>query len=340
MKRVILLTTGGTIASGTGPQGLAPTLSGADLLARVPEIARLCRATVRDVLRLDSSNMQPEDWSELAETTCGALAHADGVVVTHGTDTLANTAAMLTFMLQGLDRPVILTGSQYPIDAPGSDGPRNLEDAFLAALADCPGVHVVFGGSILRGVRTVKMRTRSRNAFESVNAPPVGSVADGRVILDGPCRVYGDGRLACDTRIDPRVFLLKMVPGLEPESLDLLVGSGIQGLVIESFGAGGLPNLRRSFVPKIEQLLSVGIPVVVVTQCRYEGSDLSVYEVGRRIAEAGAIPGHDMTTEAAVAKLMWVLGHTRNLEEVRRLMLANLCGEIDPGSTGEEGATP
>ena len=329
MKRILLLSTGGTIASVQGENGQAPGFTGEEMVDLIPELKDFCLPSIRDILNLDSTNMQPEEWKIIAREAFTGLREHDGVVITHGTDTMAYTAAMLSFMLKNLHKPVILTGSRLPIDDPATDGKRNILHSCMAACRELPGVYIVFDRKIINGTRAVKLRSGSFNAFESINCPPAGRVEQGRVVIDRfPRAPAGPPELA--DRFDAGVFLLKLIPGTRPEFLDVLADLHYRGVVVESFGAGGLPGRRRDLLGKVELLLHKGIAVVVATQCLCGGSDLTVYEVGQRAARAGVIPALDMTTETAVTKLMWALGHTGELEQVKRIMLTSYCGEINP----------
>ncbi len=341
LKNILFLSTGGTIAAGLRGDGLVPVLDAGDLLTFVPELKSICNINHLSILNLDSSNMQPEEWKHIALEVFKGLKKYDGIVISHGTDTMAYTSSMLSFMLVGLDKPVILTGSQLPITEKGTDARDNLRLAFMAAVQDIQGVFVAFGGRIIRGVRAVKVRTTSFDAFESINAEYVGYAINDSVEINrmeaaktvtpgtSGTNLTDAAPLVLDDSFDPDVFLLKLIPGTRPEFFDCFRMMGFKGLVIEAFGLGGIHYLRRNLVEKLNDLLKQGISIVVVSQCLYEPSDLTVYEVGRKAAREGIIPGYDMTTEAAVTKLMWVLGHTRDQGEVRRMMLENYCGELN-----------
>ena len=241
-----LLATGGTIACTPGPDGLEPTLRAADLLAYLGS-ALPCRVRPQDVFLLDSSNVQPEEWCALARAVREALDASDGAVITHGTDTMAYTAAALSFLLAGVQKPVILTGSQLPPGHPLSDARLNLLRAIAAAQAGVAGVYVCFGDRLISGVRCVKTHTTAMDAFSSVNAPLAGRFDVEGVRFDHPQPFtpppgadLGSLRLA----VDPRVFLLKLVPGTSPDVLDFVGRAGYRGLVIEAFGLGGLHYIR------------------------------------------------------------------------------------------------
>ncbi len=335
MKKVLILATGGTIACLTGEAGMAPQSAPPALLGTLDAFSKYYDLTYQVVLNLDSSNIQPEEWQTIARAVYAALPDYDGVVITHGTDTMAYTASMLAFMLQNLDKPVVFTGSQIPIEAPLSDAQSNLATALAAIDHDVVGVTIAFNHKLMRGCRAVKVRTMGFDAFESVNSSNRGEFfADGvRLLAD---RVEpGPGGCVLKDALSTDVFLLKLIPGTNPAILDRLGEMGYRGVVLETFGAGGLHYLRRDLSAPIRRLVDSGVAVVLCSQCLYEQSDFSLYEVGRRVLATGAIPSLDMTTEAAVTKLMWALGQTDRLDEIRSIFATNLAGEITIAGTEE-----
>ncbi len=321
MKRIALLATGGTIACRQTPDGLTPALRASQMIQSVP-----CRADVeiipRDVFSMDSSNIQPEEWSLLAKAADAAMQDCDGVVVTHGTDTMGYTAAALSYMLMGQTKPVILTGSQLPLGAPLSDAETNLSCAIEAACQGIPGTYVCFSRKLIHGTRAVKTHTMSFDAFSSVNRSLAGMVDSEGVRFMRPQKIKGSYQLRPE--VDSRVFLLKLVPGTQPDVLDFVAQAGYRGLVIEAFGVGGLHYIRRNLVEKLRMLRQQGVRILVLTQCMYEKADLSIYEVGTQLLKTDVISGMDMTTEAAVTKLMWALAQ----ENTDELLQGDLCGEI------------
>lgn len=328
MKRVLLLSTGGTIASRPGDDGLEPKLTGEDLVAALGDLKGRFDVDVKQIMNLDSSNIQAEEWKIMARSVYESLEGYDGIIITHGTDTMAYTASILSFMLPGLRKSVVLTGSQIPMDNMLTDARNNLFCALAAVDAGIYGVSVAFNRHIIRGCRAVKVRTMGFDAFESVNAQYLGEIfADGlRVYASQNPRQSASLKLM--DQISTDVFLLKLIPNTNPRLFDHLRDIGYRGVVLETFGAGGLHFHHRDLLEKLWMLQQQGIVVVACSQCLYEPSDFTIYEVGRKLLEAGVIPAGDMTTEAAVTKLMWALGQTGDPEEVRRIFSTNLCGEI------------
>lgn len=325
MPKLKLVSTGGTIACLPGENGLMPGLTGSQLLeyADMPVFDVDCV----DLFSMDSSNIQPEEWRVIAEEIKKSVEQGyDGVIVTHGTDTMAYTASMLSFMLLNIPIPVVMTGSQYPIVRPDSDGRKNLRDALIAARRMAGGVYVCFGGSFILGCRAVKTRTVSRNAFESINYPYIGTVANDAYVELYPHRPNGVFQFF--DAIDERVALIKLIPGTSPAILEMLLNCDVKGVVVEAFGLGGVHNFRRDHAESIKKLVKGGIPVVLTSQCLYEASTPDIYEVSHALREAGVISAADMTTEAAVTKLMYALGHTKDLLEIRAKMQTDLCGEL------------
>ena len=327
MKRICLIATGGTIACVPTENGLSPELSAADLVKLVGCESEDVEISCTDLFSMDSSNIQPEEWCDIAEAIRAKVGTCDGIVLTHGTDTMAYTSSMLSFMLMGIPVPVVLTGAQYPAVYPNSDGRRNLKDAVTAASSLPGGVYICFGGSVILGCRAVKTRTTSLNAFESINYPYIATIADGRcVLLHKPKSTMG---FSFSSSIDPRVALIKIYPGMSPQLIDSLRDIDMKGIVVEGFGLGGMHNFRRDHTESIRRLMAEGIPVVLTSQCLYEQSTPDVYEVSRALKDIGILSAHDMTTEAAITKLMWVLGRAHDIESVRRIMDTDIAGELN-----------
>ncbi|MGC4379069.1 asparaginase [Fictibacillus sp. Mic-4] len=329
MKKLLLIATGGTIASVEGEEGLAPGLTAEELLEHFNHSSESVDVTCQILMNRDSTNMQPEHWAEIAEAIFRNYEQYDGFVITHGTDTLAYTAAALSYMMQGLQKPVVITGSQVPISFKKTDAKKNVADAVRFARENIGGVFVVFDGRVIIGPRAVKMRTKSYDAFESINHPYVAFIESGEVRYHWkPAPISGGPQW--NTSLCPDVFLLKLYPGTKPEIFDCLKGL-YKGVIIESFGNGGLPFEGRNLLTKVKELTEAGIAVVITTQCLEEGEDLLLYEVGRKVAQHRVILSGDMNTEAIVAKLMWALGQTDCIDEVKEIMETPMAGDKTPG---------
>ena len=325
-KHILLLTTGGTIASVPGGEGLEPHRS--DVMEReLNQLRTYYAITVMDVMCLDSSNIHPEQWQRIAEHIFTLRESFDGIVVSHGTDTMAYTASAVTYMLPNIDRPIVFTGSQLPLADILSDGPDNLRTAFAMAASGHSGVFLAFDRKVMRGCRAVKVRASGFSAFESVNARYTGIVSNRGLVIDPRALPQTNGAPQLCTAISTDVFLLKLTPGLSPAIFDALVDMGCKGIVIEAFGLGGV-NVLHQGLQGIRKAIDAGISVVITTQCLYDSSDLRVYQVGNQLLELGVIQGRDMTTEAAMTKLMWAIGQGMSPDEITTLFATSLAGEI------------
>ena len=325
-KKILLLTTGGTIASLPGGEGLEPQRS--EVMEReLTQLRTYYDITVRDVICLDSSNIRPEEWQLIATHIFEDREGFDGVVVSHGTDTMAYTASAVTFMLPDMDLPVVFTGSQLPLADMLSDGPDNLRTAFAMAASGYPGIFLAFDRKVMLGCRAVKVRASGFSAFASINARYAARVSNRGLVVDEQVipRRKGEARLL--PQISKNVFLLKLTPGLNPAVFDMLAAMGYRGIVIEAFGLGGV-NVLHKGLRGIHRAVEDGISVVVTTQCLYDSADLEVYQVGNKLLELGVIQARDMTSEAAMTKLMWAIGQGMEPEEIRALFGKNLAGEI------------
>ncbi len=328
-KKILLLTTGGTISSLPGGEGLEPHRS--DVMEReLEQLRTYYDLTVEDVLCMDSSNIQPAQWQLIATAIFEKRHGFDGIVVSHGTDTMAYTASAVTFMLPGIDLPVVFTGSQLPLADMLSDGPDNLRTAFAMAASGKQGIFLAFDRRIMLGCRAVKVRASGFSAFESVNARYVGKVSNQGLVLHESVLPKQQGQPRLLEQLSDEVFLLKLTPGLNPKIFDMLVHMGYKGIVIEAFGLGGIDVLSNNLFG-IRHAVQRGISVVITTQCLYDSSDLRVYQVGHKLLELGVIQGRDMTTESAMTKLMWAIGQGMTPQEIKKLFETSLAGEITAG---------
>lgn len=318
MKRILLIATGGTIASKRTENGLMPLILSEELLDYVPAAREFCEVDALQLLNLDSTNITPEHWIMMANAIEARYDSYDGFVICHGTDTMAFTAAGLSYLIQNSPKPIVLTGAQKPIDMENTDARINLLDSLrYACCGKAHNVSIVFGGKVIAGTRARKMRAKSYSAFDSINFPHLASIQDEQIVhyITSDC----SGRPAFYHELNPRVFLLKLIPGLSSDLLSLIEDS-YDAFIIEGFGVGGLPdNGEKGFLKEVERLVDRGKIVVMATQVVHEGSDMTVYEVGHLAKQKGLMECRDMTLETAVAKLMWILAQTTDPVRVRAM---------------------
>ncbi len=319
MKKVLLIATGGTIASRKTPSGLSPSISCEELLSFVPDAKSICSVDAVQPFSVDSTNISPDHWLLLASIIRENYHKYDGFVICHGTDTIAYSAAALSYLIQNTSKPIVLTGAQRPIDEDSTDAKTNLCDSLRFASSYESGVVIVFGGNIIAGTRAKKVRTKSYNAFQSINFPEIGVIHPGRVVRYIPFQKAGEPEFY--DKLSRRVQILKLTPGMPVEAL-LSVGELSDGLIIESYGVGGIPDI---YLDAIDSLVRLGKIIVMATQVDREGSDLAVYQVGHRLKkEYRLLETYDMTPEATLTKLMWALGRSNDKEEVRRLFCRSI----------------
>lgn len=326
---ILLITTGGTITmihdSATGT--LVPAQSSAELIEHIPEIRKIAHVNKIDLFNIDSTNIQVEHWRAIARTIYENYNDYEGFVVTHGTDTLAYSASALSFMLQNLRKPIVFTGSQLPLNEIGSDARNNFINSFIAATSDISEVCILFGEHIIRGSRAKKVSAFHLNAFQSVNEKPIGEV--GLALRLAAHRLPPSRKkIVIRDNFNRNVFLLKIFPSISSRIFDKIIEMGYEGIVVEGFGAGNIPTNENTILPGIERAISRDIPVVIGTQCLLGEVDLSLYEVGIRAARVGAMPAFDMTLETTLCKLMYALGQTQDMDEIRNIMGSNICGEL------------
>ena len=322
MKHILMLATGGTIASTESGHGLSPAITSEEILSYVPAAGELCSVSAIQLMNLDSTNVGPSHWLEMAEAIRENYDQFDGFVITHGTDTMAYTAAALSYLVQDSPKPIVITGSQKSICLDDTDARGNLYNGFLyAADQDSHDVCLVFDGKVILGTRARKERTKSYNAFSSVDYPEIAVIRDGKLIRYLPPRPYSYGaQPVFYDRLEDRVLLLTLIPGMGAEALRQLKNS-YQAVILQSFGVGGLPGGGNGpLAQAMGEWLDGDKTIVMMTQVPYEGSDMAVYQVGQQVKEKYQLmEAYNMTLEAAATKLMWVLGQTSKPEEIRDL---------------------
>lgn len=306
-KKVCLIATGGTIASVKTPEGMKPLLDGKELLAKVPELESLGVIDIVELMQLDSTNIQPKDWIQMAQAIEERYADYDGFIITHGTDTMAHSAAALYYMLENLQKPVIFTGSQLSLVEEGSDAPANLLLAMYGAVSSVPGVYLAFHNKLMQGNAAKKLCTENFDGFYSINVPDVAVLEDGKIKWNiSSDFIEPEKELKINTAIDTHVAVFEVFPGFNTDIIRMAVDSGCKGIVLKGYGAGNVPSEEsgNSFLPAIDYAVEKGVKVVLTTQCIYDGTDLERYEVGASALRHGVISGGDLTVEAILAKLM------------------------------------
>ena len=323
--RVLLLHTGGTLGMGGDP--LHPGDYATEMSHRVPELGRIAQVEPRILCNLDSSDITPFHWAQIAEIIDQERPHFDGFVVIHGTDTMAYTASALAFALEGLDRPVILTGAQRPLAEIRTDARRNLVDAMELATKGICEVGICFDGLLLRGCRTTKSNAHDYRGFDSPGCPPLARLGV-KVVLSPHIR-HPSVPFLCHPTFDDRVVTLQLTPGFDPGIFEMLraMERPPLGIVLIAFGIGNAPKLERAIGPALAQVHDAGVDVLVISSSN-ASIDFSLYENGVQLAKAGAISGGAMSVEAAVAKLMHALGTFKNRAERRRYLEWNVAGEM------------
>lgn len=308
MKKILFIATGGTIASKTSDSGLKPQITPEELLSYIPSIKNVCEVDTLQILSLDSTNMEPKHWRMMVECVRENYDRYDGFVIAHGTDTMAYTAAGLSYMIQNSTKPVVITGSQKPIDLDITDAKTNLLDSFIyAADEKSQGVVIVFDGKVIAGTRAKKIRSKSYNAFDSIDFPALAMIQDEQIMRYIPMLPYEE-EVKFYTNINDKIFLLKLIPGITSELLKY-VFEHYDAVILESFGVGGIPkSISEDFYGLCRQYPEKTI--VMATQVAHEGSDMTVYEVGHEMkAMCRFLESYDMTLESVIAKTMWMLAN-------------------------------
>lgn len=344
LPTISIIGTGGTIASKidyrTG--GVYASFSANDIVTQIPELKEIANMKTKEIMTIMSEDMVLERWKEIARAVAKEInSGVKGVIVTHGTDTLHYTAAALSFMLRELPVPVALVGAQRSSDRGSADTVMNIACAAnFVVNSDVAEVCTVMHGTMnddfclaIRGTKVRKLHTSRRDAFRPINEMPIAKIDWGSKkidILNQNYRKRNDGKVKVDDKIETKVAIIKCYPGLDPEIFDYYLKKKYRGFVIEGTGLGHTPTLGKySLLPKIEKAIKSGIPVVMTSQCIYGRVHPTVYHNLRELSKRGVIFAEDMLTETAYAKLMWVLGHTKKMDEIKEMMLTNHAGEIN-----------
>ncbi len=326
--KVLLLTTGGTITMLKNTNGaLQPCEDAASLIKAIPELSSLAEIEILPIVNIDSSNFTPSEWLKIAKAIFQRMKDFDGFVVAHGTDTMCYTSAALSFMLQELNKPIVITGAQVPLEEIGSDGRSNLINAVRVAISNLAEVVIVFGSQIIRGTRAKKVSAFDMQAFVSVNENPLGTIGLS-IKYDDSAHFRSKKKPLLRAFLKDDIAMIPVYPGIKPQIIDYLAQSH-SGIVIEGYGAGNLPTDDNiNIIPAIKSAIERNVPVVVCTQCILGSTEMELYQVGRAALDVGAIPAMDMTPETTMVKLMWVLGQTDDLQSIDSMMQKSFVGEL------------
>ncbi len=325
MKKICIFTCGGTITMKKNKNNtLAPFYNSKILLEKTPYLNKIAQISLKEIINIDSTNIEPDFWHRLATLIKDNYNKYDGFIVTHGTDTMAYSASALSFALGNLDKPVIFTGSQKTVDDIPSDAVNNLINSTIVSTFDLAGVFIVFGSKILQGNRTTKVSESSLEAFDSPMVAPVGDISLEPQLINYRKKIKTVSLLNCKTDFDPNVITVTVTPGLSTNYLEILIDN-CKGIILQGFGPGNIPTTLLTFFKKAKKLNK---PVVIISQCKKGITKMQLYAVGYNALKHGAIPGNDMTIEAAVAKLMWMLRQTNNINLIKQAFNKNYFGEV------------
>lgn len=303
---------------------LAPFYKSKILLEKVSYIKKIAKISLLEVTNIDSTNIKPQLWSTLTNIIKDNYSSYNGFVITHGTDTMAYIASALSFALGDLNKPVILTGAQKPLDDIPSDVQSNLINSVKIATDDISEVCVVFGSKILRGNRATKISESNLDAFDSPMVAPIGEISLEPKVNSFYKKVSSKNLFPNYVDFDENVVVIVLTPGLNPTYLEKIIDN-YKGIILEAFGPGNLP---RSLLPFLKKAKKLDIPVVIISQCRKGSTQMQLYQVGHQVIEYGAIPGYDMTVEAATVKLMWLLAQTNDVSKIRQAFKKSFAGEV------------
>ncbi|MBR2352203.1 MAG: asparaginase [Alistipes sp.] len=335
---ILIIYTGGTIGMRRDVSGILVPFDFNTIEQEFPSVRNLnVDISVHKMSPIDSSNVTPSLWIELAEIISHNYSHYDGFVVLHGTDTMSYTASALSFMLTNLAKPVVFTGSQIPMGIMRTDGRENLITAIeIAAAVDgeghprVPEVSLYFQNRLFRANRSTKLSAEALSAFDSRNCAPLAEVGVNIVYNTELIRrpQSWDEPLVTAAEIDNRVVVLKLFPGISPQILRTVLSvDNLRGVVLETFGTGNAPTADW-FIDALREAVERGVVVVNITQCQAGGVFMDMYETGVRLRECGVVSGSDMTTESAVTKLMWLLGTKQDIDVLKAQLEVSLRGEI------------
>ena len=328
MKRILLITTGGTIACIKTSKGLIPHATPMELLKEVEIINTFCIPTGINLMCIDSTDMLPSDWIKIAECIKENYNSYDGFVICHGTDTLSYTASALSYLIQNSSKPIVLTGAQKPISTDSTDARNNLIDSFrYASSTYATGVVIVFDGKVIAGTKAQKIRSKSFNAFNSINFPEIAKIVDGHIFQ----YIYDETKkdVKFYNTLNEKVSIVTLTPGMNKNIIDAYFRE-FDAVIVSSYGTGGIPNRENySILETIEYWLKKGKILVMATQVQQEGSDMSIYHVALRTKEKlSFLEAFDMNLPSVLTKMMWILSITNDHQEIKNLFYTTINYDI------------
>lgn len=320
MKNILMIATGGTIASVPSDDGLIPALTGEDIINFVPKLKDICSITAIEIMNIDSSNISPKHYKMMIEAIEENYNLYDGFVITHGTDTMAYSSSFLSNAIENLSKPLVFTGSQLPMQVDYTDAKDNIYGAFLTASSGAGGVFLVFHGDIHLGSCAKKIYSEDFTGFLSINSHTAGKIVNNSIRWNIRHKTYTES-IVFSKEICENIFVLKIIPTLKPDIINTLVNIGYKGIIIEGYGAGGVPcENEKDFIPAIKYAMKNGVAVVCITQCLYNGVHLNKYPMGVLAEKSGAISAKNMTLENTLAKLMIGLGKNMDNKALKKYM--------------------
>ncbi len=327
MKKILLIATGGTIASIKSDNGLVPQISSDELLGYLDFTELYFNVETLNLFNFDSTDIQPEHWVKLKDAIKEHYEKYDAFVVTHGTDTMAYTAAMISYLIQDSQKPIVFTGAQKSIDMDITDAKDNLLNSLIyASKENSKGVSVVFNGKVISGTRARKERTKSFDAFASINFPVLSVIHDEKIYRY--IENNKKSKVKFYDNVNEKVFVLKLTPSISSNILNSIF-KNYDAIIIESYGVGGIPKFLEKELKQLIKEYNHKKVIIMTTQVPQEGSDIGVYEVGKRIEGVSYLESHDMTIEATVTKIMWILGNFEfDLNKIKELFYTKINNDI------------
>lgn len=319
MKKLLLISTGGTISCSNSAHGLSPKLTFEQLLEKVPNKDNNLIIDGIQLMNIDSGNFVPEHWVDITNQINQKYDDYDGFIVTHGTDTLAYTSAALSYLIQNSKKPIVVTGSQRSIETKGNDGIMNLSQSIIFACKEIGGIYVVFNGIVIHGTQARKIKTKGDDAFVSLNRPNVAKFVENKVIFNEQfIKKYKVSKKPIQfyKKLNTNVHVIKMFPGLNTKAFIYMLKS-YDAVVIEAYGTGSIPFVFGDAIEKFHNQSDESCLILVVSQAMYEGTNMKLYEISNKVSTfPNVVEGDLMSSESAVVKLMWALANKKNTKEV------------------------